>query len=99
MSLKTDNQYIRFSVNSAVSDVLTLRKMVSDALTQQFGMTFASTHLDVLWLDENGSEFVIRIDKDYATNLATALALRNESPRISLVRESPFLPSLLRVPS
>jgi len=65
VSLNSDSQYLHFSANAAFSDVLIVRKVLSDALTQQFGMTSAGIHLDILWLKDDGSEFIIRTHRKY----------------------------------
>ena len=59
ITLPARYHYVKFSI-SPPCDVFTLRKTLQDCLTQMFGITAASTHLDVLWVSQPGSEFVIR---------------------------------------
>ncbi|KII83656.1 hypothetical protein PLICRDRAFT_448119 [Plicaturopsis crispa FD-325 SS-3] len=88
--------YIRFSLSPPCTDPLILRKTIQDAMTQTFGL-LSSTYTDVLWIADDGSASVLRVDKgDAATVMAAAVAATN-SPRLALVKESPFLPSLLSV--
>ncbi|PCH43159.1 hypothetical protein WOLCODRAFT_164278 [Wolfiporia cocos MD-104 SS10] len=87
--------YIRLSVSPPCADVLTLRKTMQDALLQTFGLLSANTYIDVLSLAEDGSEVVVRIAKNEAAKLLAAVAAFAGSPRLSVIKESPFLPSLL----
>ena len=47
------------------TEVLLMRKSIQDALTDMFGVTFASTYIDVLFVNELGSETVIRVNPEY----------------------------------
>ncbi|TCD67748.1 hypothetical protein EIP91_011990 [Steccherinum ochraceum] len=94
-SLKTSYHYIRFSVSPPTSDALKIRKTVQDALMQSFGLVAANTYMDVLWLAEDGSEIVLRVGESDASNVMVAVTTSTSSPRLSVTRESPFLPSLL----
>ena len=60
--LKTDHHYLRFSIEPACAEPLTVRKAFQDALLQTFGLTSANTYIDVLWLAENGTGVVIRLN-------------------------------------
>ena len=59
--LKMDQHYLKFSVDPHCSDALTVRKTIQDALLQSFGLTSANIYLDVLWLAEDGTGVVIRV--------------------------------------
>lgn len=61
MQTGSGNHYIKFSVNPACLDALTIRKSVQDALLQSFGLTYANIYMDILWLAETGGEVVIRL--------------------------------------
>lgn len=60
-SLPSTYHYVRFAVAPACADALSIRKAIQDALTQAFGLVSASTHVDVLWLADDGSEMVVRL--------------------------------------
>ncbi|KAJ2935317.1 hypothetical protein H1R20_g1777, partial [Candolleomyces eurysporus] len=91
----TTKHYIHFSITPPLSDALRLRKSLSDALDQAFGATSAAVNIDVLWLAEDGKDVVLRVHPDDAPKvLAAAVSSLDNGPRLSLVRESPFLPSL-----
>jgi len=47
------------------TDVLLIRKSIQDALAEAFGLTFASTYIDVLSVSELGSESVVRVNPEY----------------------------------
>jgi len=47
-----------------MKEELTLRKTVADALTQSFGLTSSSTPIDLLWLSDEGTECVLRVQKE-----------------------------------
>src|SRR5262245_16248100 len=59
--LQASNHYIRFAIAPPSSEALALRKVLQDALTHMFGHTSSNIYLDVLWVADNGSEFVIRL--------------------------------------
>ncbi|PPR05440.1 hypothetical protein CVT26_011318 [Gymnopilus dilepis] len=94
-SLSTNNHYLRFSIAPSTTSELSARKVISDALTESFGLTSASTNVDILWLSGDGSQCIVRCHKEDTAKLAGALASRTDSPRLTLQTESPFLPSLL----
>ncbi|KAL1741378.1 hypothetical protein HDZ31DRAFT_45573 [Schizophyllum fasciatum] len=89
------NHYCKFSVSPPCSDALSLRRAVEDALGQTFGVTSARIAVDILWVAEDGDEAVMRISTGDAAKLFAALAAYDGIPRMTLVKESPFLPSLL----
>jgi len=64
-TINPENHYIRFSILPATKEELALRKTVADALTQSFGVT-SSTPLDLLWLSDEGTECVFRVQKESA---------------------------------
>lgn len=51
---------------SPPSDALTLRKALQESLTLSFGIIFSKSHLDILWVAENGSEVIIRTSLMYS---------------------------------
>ncbi|KAG9308712.1 hypothetical protein JVU11DRAFT_11670 [Chiua virens] len=90
------HHYIRLAMEPRCTDVLRIRKSIQDALTEMFGLTFASTYIDVLSVDELGSETVIRISPDDAPKfLAAIVGVSRASIKYSAVKESSFLPSLI----
>ncbi|TRM55290.1 hypothetical protein BD626DRAFT_402960 [Schizophyllum amplum] len=96
MTLTTEcYHYFRFSISPLCTDALTLRKAIEDALGQTFGATCAKSAVDVLWISENGDECVLRTAEADASRLLAAMATYDGSPRLTLIKESPFLPSLL----
>ncbi|RDX47654.1 hypothetical protein OH76DRAFT_1405715 [Lentinus brumalis] len=95
--LTSDYHYIRFSVSPASTDILTIRKSIQDALGQSFGLVSSHTYVDVLWIANDGSEVVVRIGPSDAPKLLAAVTAWTGSLRLSLVKESSFLPSLLSV--
>ncbi|KAI9058765.1 hypothetical protein FKP32DRAFT_1581165 [Trametes sanguinea] len=93
--LSSKYRYIRFSVSPPSADVLTLRKLIQDALAQSFGLVSSHTYLDVLSLSDDGSSLVLRIGENDAPKLLAAVTASTASPRLSLVKQSSFLPALL----
>ncbi|KAG8215190.1 hypothetical protein J3R82DRAFT_8723 [Butyriboletus roseoflavus] len=63
--LPPTHYYIRLSMEPRCTDVLRIRKSLQDALADMFGLTFASTYVDVLSVNEPGSETVVRVDSEY----------------------------------
>ncbi|KAH7924200.1 hypothetical protein BV22DRAFT_1013791 [Leucogyrophana mollusca] len=94
MASPSSYHYICFAISPSCSDELKIRKTLHDALTQMFGVT-SSTYLDILSITEGGGEVVLRIRELDASRLAAAVVASTASPRFSLIKESPFLPSLL----
>ncbi|OBZ74277.1 hypothetical protein A0H81_05507 [Grifola frondosa] len=95
--LSSTYHYIRFSVSPPCPDELTLRKSIQDSLGQSFGVVSSHTYVDVLWLADDGSEMVVRIGQADSAKLMVSVTASTASPRLSLVKESPFLPALLSV--
>ncbi|KAI1790548.1 hypothetical protein LXA43DRAFT_482963 [Ganoderma leucocontextum] len=93
--LSPAHHYIRFGVSPPCADPLTIRKSIQDALGQSFGLVSSHTYLDVLWLSDDGAALVIRIGQSDAPKLLAAVAAANVGPKLSLLKESTFLPSLL----
>ena len=60
-TLPSTYHYVRLAVAPACADALSIRKAIQDAFTQTFGLVSASTHVDVLWLADDGSEVVVRL--------------------------------------
>lgn len=63
--LQPTHHYIRLSMQPRCTDALLIRKSIQDALTDMFGLTFASTYIDVLSVNELGSESVVRVNPEY----------------------------------
>jgi hypothetical protein len=78
------------------SDVLLIRKSIQDALTDMFGLTFASTYIDVLFVNGLGSETVVRVNPEDAPRiLAAIVGASRASIKCCTVKDSSFLPSLM----
>ncbi|KAI0050681.1 hypothetical protein FA95DRAFT_1486839 [Auriscalpium vulgare] len=86
--------YIRFSLAPACADALLVRRAIQDALTQSFGLTASSTYLDILWVADSGEEAVVRTGVSDAARVMAATAVYAGRMRLSVVKESSFLPSL-----
>ncbi|KAI0673144.1 hypothetical protein C8Q78DRAFT_970490 [Trametes maxima] len=93
--LSSTHRYIRFAVSPPSADALTLRKTMQDALGQAFGIVSSHTYIDILWLSDGGDALVVRIAENDAPKLLAAVTASNATPRLSLVKESAFLPALL----
>ena len=52
--------YILFSLSPPTTDPIRIRKSIQDALSQSFGLTSASTYLDILWIADDGNQSVVR---------------------------------------
>ncbi|KZT00276.1 uncharacterized protein LAESUDRAFT_688338 [Laetiporus sulphureus 93-53] len=89
--------YIKFSVSPPCTDALLLRKSLQDALDQSFGLVSANTYVDVLWVSEEGSETVVRIAHREAAKLMAATTVYQGPRKLSVLKESPFLPTLSSV--
>lgn len=98
-SLPTLYHYIHIAIAPANPDrdALSLRKTLQEAITQTFGITSSALYVDVLWMAQDGGRSVIRIQKDDASKILAAIVTWSDVPRLSLVKESPFLPSLTSV--
>ncbi|KAI0311952.1 hypothetical protein OF83DRAFT_1148544 [Amylostereum chailletii] len=86
--------YIRLSLSPPNPDPLSLRRGVQEALTQTFGIIAANTYMDVLWIDEQGAETVLRTSQRDAQKVMAAVAASTGRVRMAVVRDSPFLPSI-----
>lgn len=64
------------------TDVLRIRKSLQDALADMFGLTFASTYIDVLSVNEPGSETVLRVHSEYVPSLPLGVC------RLNLIKET-----------
>ncbi|KAI4525134.1 hypothetical protein K525DRAFT_192297 [Schizophyllum commune Loenen D] len=94
--IDSGNHFCRFSLSPACSDALTLRKTLEDALEQTFGATSARSAIDILWTSDDGTQVLVRTAAGDAPKLLAAVATYDGSLRLTLMKESPFLPSLLR---
>ena len=59
--IKSNQHYIRFSLDPPCEDAMIVRKALQDALLQSFGLTSANLYIDVLWLSGDGRQTVIRL--------------------------------------
>lgn len=93
--LPQTHHYIRFSIAPPSSDALHVRRALQEALVQSFGVARSHTYLDVLWVSDSGTECVVRTNgpTDAASVMAAAAVFQGQ-PRLSTVRESPFLPAI-----
>ncbi|KAF8228729.1 hypothetical protein L208DRAFT_1290017 [Tricholoma matsutake] len=94
-SFPSEHHYIRLAISPPNNDTLVLRKTLQDSLTQTFGITSSSTYIDILWVADGGDQFVIRVGNGDAAKILAAIVVWSNSPRITILKESPFLPSLL----
>ncbi|KAF8486797.1 hypothetical protein DFH94DRAFT_621370 [Russula ochroleuca] len=96
--LPQTHHYIRFSISppldSADGGALQVRRTLQNALTQSFGAALSHVYLDVLWVATSGAECVVRTSPSDAASVMAAIAVANGSPRLSTLKESPFLPSV-----
>ncbi|KIK97328.1 hypothetical protein PAXRUDRAFT_825048 [Paxillus rubicundulus Ve08.2h10] len=90
--LQPMHHYIRLSMEPCCTDVLLMRKSLQDTLTDMFGLTFSSIYIDILSVNDQGSEVVIRVNPEDASRILAAVAA---SITCSVMKESSFLPSLL----
>src|ERR1700730_16069663 len=67
--------YVCFSISPSTEDTLTLRKILQDALASVFGSTRSGAYLDLLWVNEDGSEMVVRIGNAYVPTFQVQFAL------------------------
>ncbi|KAF9228141.1 hypothetical protein BS17DRAFT_692784 [Gyrodon lividus] len=90
------HHYICLSMEPRCTDALLIRKSLQDALTDVFGLTFSSTYIDILSVNEQGSEVVVRVSSENASRILAAVAgASRASVMCSAIKESSFLPSLL----
>ncbi|KAI0062981.1 hypothetical protein BV25DRAFT_1825044 [Artomyces pyxidatus] len=102
--LPHEHHYIRFSlappcadalaIRHAVHDALAIRHAVHDALAQSFGLASSGTYVDVLWVAEDGGECTVRTRPGEAARVMAAVAVSAGRLRLSVQKESPFLPSV-----
>lgn len=98
-SLQPASHFVRFSITPACVDDLSARKTIQDALLQAFGLTSANLYIDLLWLAEDGTEAVIRVNQSEVRKVIAACTAFTGSPKLFLLKESPFLPALLSTDS
>ncbi|KAH9957754.1 hypothetical protein BC827DRAFT_1137369 [Russula dissimulans] len=95
--LPQTHHYIRFSISPPLAnpDALHIRHTLQDALAQSFGVALSHLYLDVLSVSPSGAECVIRANSPSdAAKVMAAVTVANVSPRLSTLKESPFLPSV-----
>ncbi|KAI9465123.1 hypothetical protein F5148DRAFT_982021, partial [Russula earlei] len=89
--------YIRFSISPPLdgADALQIRRALQGALAQSFGTALSHAYLDVLWVSNSGAECIVRASNPSdAASVMAALTVANGTPRLSTLKESPFLPSV-----
>ncbi|KAA1474112.1 hypothetical protein DENSPDRAFT_823808 [Dentipellis sp. KUC8613] len=86
--------YIRFTLSPPCSSPLLIRRAIQEALSQAFGITSSSTYVDILYVADNGNDAVVRTSPSDASRVMAALAVSTAEPHLSVLAESPFLPSL-----
>ncbi|KAJ3742800.1 hypothetical protein DFH05DRAFT_1401224 [Lentinula detonsa] len=92
--LTSTHHYLHLKLQPKITSELSIRQSIHQALLDSFGITGGSIHLDILWISDDSAEIIVRVDPRDARNvLAAATSL--SSPKIQLVKESHFLPSLL----
>ncbi|GBE86952.1 hypothetical protein SCP_1001960 [Sparassis crispa] len=96
-ALSTSYHYIRFTVTPPCADAVILRKALQDSLSQSFGLVSSNTYIDVLSISDNGTDLVIRVAQSEAARVVASVAAHSGLPRLAVVKESSFLPSLLSV--
>ena len=52
-------------LNPPCSDALLIRRALQDALSQTFGLVSAGTYMDILWVEDEGKEAIIRVAEGY----------------------------------
>ncbi|KAI0258733.1 hypothetical protein BC834DRAFT_910040 [Gloeopeniophorella convolvens] len=90
----TTHHYIRFALSPPCADALLVRRALQEALAQSFGAALSHTYLDVLWVADTGEACVVRTSPDDAASVMAAAAVASGRPRLAVLRESPFLPSI-----
>ncbi|KAL0952665.1 hypothetical protein HGRIS_006908 [Hohenbuehelia grisea] len=87
--------YILLSITPATPDPLSIRKIIQDSLNQVSGATVSSTYVDLLWYSKDGAQAVFRVDKCDAPKIMASVVTTGTSPRLSILKDSDFLPSVL----
>ncbi|KIJ41103.1 hypothetical protein M422DRAFT_172777 [Sphaerobolus stellatus SS14] len=93
--LSSEYRYLRISASPRITDALSLRKLLADAMMQSFGLSRAGTYMDVLWIKEEGTEAVVRVAEADAQTVLAAVVVLDKPVRLSVVKHSNFLPTLL----
>ncbi|KAH8831204.1 hypothetical protein DL96DRAFT_1586842 [Flagelloscypha sp. PMI_526] len=94
-TLQSSYHYILFQISPKPTDELALRKSIQDALSESFGQTGASAYVDILWLNEQGDKSIVRTRPEDAPKIMSAAATSATSPRLSTLKDSSILTSLL----
>lgn len=79
--LQPTHHYIRLSMQPRCTDVLLIRKSIQDALAEMFGLTFASTYIDILFVSELGSESVVRVNPEYVQVRGVSMPMGSTRPK------------------
>ncbi|KAH9966383.1 hypothetical protein BGW80DRAFT_1178295 [Lactifluus volemus] len=89
------HHYIRFSISPPSADSLLIRRALQEALAQSFGVALSHTYLDVLWVADSGTECIVRASSPSdAASVMAAVAVSSGQLRLSVIKESSFLPSV-----
>ena len=59
--LPKTHRYIRVKLSPPSPDALLVRRALQDALSQTFGLVSAGTYMDILWVEDEGKEAIIRV--------------------------------------
>ncbi|KXN92540.1 hypothetical protein AN958_05395 [Leucoagaricus sp. SymC.cos] len=90
--------YLRLRMFPPNKEALAVRKSISNALLQASGLSAERIFIDMLAIAGSGEECVLRVRSEDAPMVSTALISWEDGGKFSLVKESPFLPSLLAEP-
>ncbi|KAK7688772.1 hypothetical protein QCA50_008311 [Cerrena zonata] len=93
-TLSSNYHYIKLAITPPCKDAITLRKSIQGGLSQSFGLTSANIYVDILWVASEGAETVIRVSSNEAPKVMAAVVTSTDSPNLSVIKDSPFLPSL-----
>ncbi|KAJ8073022.1 hypothetical protein PM082_019890 [Marasmius tenuissimus] len=90
--------YVLFSLKPPIqpNSELKIRQTIQDALNESFGVALGSIYVDVLSVNDNGTEAVIRADvSDVKSIMASVAAYSSQSFSMRVVKDTSFLPALL----
>ena len=73
--LPSMHRYIRLSVVPPSLNSLSLRKSLQDSLDSLFGVTSASIYVDILWLADDGSQLILRVNEQSVQRMSINAAV------------------------
>jgi len=65
LSSNSDAHYMLLSVAPPTQEANAIRKTIADALAQSFGLASGSAYMDILWVDPDGLQCIVRAHKRY----------------------------------